>query len=336
MPAHDPTLNPSITMSTQVPEGHSVLPPADAAALYDAFITTVRERASRPELLIEAALPPGEDLATLDILKSWLDSFRPLPPTVVAELQQLYTVRLTYHSNALEGNTLSQHETEMVLSHGVTIGGKTVIEHLEVIGHRDAMRHMEELATHHMPVGEWEIKNLHSLILLPVDGASGTNEAGRYRTLDVRAAGTEHVYPPHYEVPELMAEFAAWIASDEAQALHPVELATQVHYRLVSIHPFRDGNGRTGRLLMNLFLLRAGYPIAVITNARRAAYLDALVYGQSHQDDTHRLTDLVAGACRESLLETLALLSTAGDSRGQGAPFYRALLAALPAEPEGS
>lgn len=279
--------------------------------------------------LIEAALPAGEGLAALDTLKSWLDSFRPLPPAVVAELKQLYTVRLTYHSNAIEGNTLTQHETEMVLSHGITIGGKTLVEHLEVIGHRDAMQYMEELAAQNTPVGEWEIKNLHSLILLPVDGATGTSEAGHYRNLDVRTAGTEHVYPPHYQVPELMAEFAAWIASPEVQTLHPIEFASQAHFRVVSIHPFRDGNGRAGRLLMNLFLVRAGYPIAVITNARRAEYIEALVYGQSHADDSSALTGLIRQACRESLLETLALLSTAGESRGRGAAFYRALFPLL-------
>lgn len=265
----------------------------EAERLYDAFQTRVQWQYLDVAALIEGAMPPSatlaEQLVALDVLKSWLDSFRPLPAAVGAELKQLYTVRLTYHSNALEGNILSQHETEMVLSHGMTIGGKTVIEHLEVIGHRDAMQYMEELAAQSTPMGKWEIRNLHNLILSPVDSASGLNqmgqsgtshsgEAGRYRTLDVRAAGTEHIYPPHYQVPEMMAEFASWIASDDAQALHPVEYATQVHYRLVSIHPFRDGNGRAGRLLMNMFLMRAGYPIAVITNARRAQYLAALIY----------------------------------------------------------
>jgi hypothetical protein len=317
---------------------------ANASVLYDVFIAEVQRRSTAsgampsaiPAELIEATLPVSDGWAVLDTLKSWLDSFRPLPPAVVAELKQLYTVRLTYHSNAIEGNTLSQNETEMILSHGVTIGGKTVIEHLEVIGHRDAMRYMEELAAQSTPVGEWEIKNLHSLILLPVDGASGTSEAGRYRTLDVRAAGTEHIYPPHYQVPTLMTEFATWLVSDTAKKLHPVELATQAHYRLVSIHPFRDGNGRAGRLLMNLFLVRAGYPIAIITNNQRIQYLNALVYGQSHEDDASQLTALIAQACRESMMETLALLSTAGDSRGMGAPFYRALVSQFQTDPQNN
>lgn len=311
------------------------LPPADAAALYDAFMAEVQERGIEPSALIEAALArlPLEGFAQLDTLKSWLDSFRPLPPAVVAELKKLYTVRLTYHSNAIEGNTLSQHETEMVLAHGVTIGGKTLVEHLEVIGHRDAMEYVEELSSQETPIGEWELKNLHSLILRPVDQATSLNEAGRYRTLDVRAAGTEYVYPPHFRVADLMAEFAAWLDSAAAKALHPLQYAAQAHYRLVTIHPFRDGNGRAARLLMNLFLLRAGYPITVLTNERRTAYIDALVYGQNHDDDTSPLAQLVAQACRTSLVDYLSLLATAGESRGSGAAFYRAVLSSPVASP---
>lgn len=184
---------------------------------------------------------------------------------------------------------------------------------------------MEELAQVETSIGEREIKDLHSLILRPVDQATGHNEAGQYRTLDARAAGTGHTYPPHYQMRELMEEFAAWLNSDAAKALHPVQYASEAHFRFVSIHPFRDGNGRAGRLLMNLCLLRAGYPITVITNARRAEYIDALTYGQSH-NDASRLMRLVAGACRESFVEYLRLPATAGESRGSGGAFYREVL----------
>lgn len=303
---------------------------ADADALYDEFQARARMRLGDITSWIASALPESislsEQLAELTQMKAWLDSFRPLPSSVVEEIRHFYRISLTYHSNAIEGNTLTQSETEMVLSQGVTVGGKTLVEHLEVIGHRDAMGYMEELAGEETPLGERAIKNLHSLILRPVDQATGKQEAGRYRTLDVRAAGTEHIYPPHYQLVELMDEFTLWLGSDDAHALHPVEFASEAHFRLVSIHPFRDGNGRTGRLLMNLCLLRAGYPITVITNARRAEYIAALVYGQSHGGDTGLLTLLVAQACRESFVEYLRLLATAGESRGRGAAFYRALL----------
>jgi Fic family protein len=311
-----------------------------AGRLYERYLGALRmhgvDDSAGP---INARLPAAPDmdlneiLQQLDTLKGWLDSFRPLPPAVVAELKHLYDVRFTYHSNAIEGNTLTQSETEMVLTHGITVGGKTLVEHLEVVGHKDAIDYVEELAQQGTPIGEWEIKGLHSLILRGVDQVTGQNEAGRYRTLDVRAAGTEHVYPPHYRLPELMEGFVAWLSSGAAAGQHPVEYAAEAHYRFVSIHPFRDGNGRAGRLLMNLVLLRAGYPIAVIPNERRGEYIDALVHaqehGQEHGGDTGRLTRLIALACRESFVEYLRTLSTAADSQGRGLPFYQEMVAFL-------
>src|SRR5262245_56447447 len=267
----------------------------------------------------ELTMTISERLRQLDRLKYWLDGLRPFPPAVVAELKKLYDVRFTYHSNAIEGNTLTQSETEMVLEHGITIGGKTLAEHLEVIGHKEAIDYVEELAGQKTTIGEREIKDLHSLIIRGID----RNEAGRYRTLDVRAAGTEHVYPPHLRLRELMENFVYWLNSSDAAKLHPVEFASEAHYRFVSIHPFRDGNGRVGRLLMNLTLLRHGYPIAVIANERRKEYIDALVYAQDHQDDTSALLELVADTSRASLIEYLRTLSTAEGSRVKDMPFYQ-------------
>lgn len=298
----------------------------DAAALFDEFMARLREQGD-VTARIKAASPLASELNGLDELKFWLDEFRPLPREVIEELRHFYTVQLTFHSNALEGNTLSQSETELVLSHGITVGGHSLTEHLEVIGHRDAMAYMDELARDETPIGEREIKDLHALIVRPIQSATRGIEAGRFRSLDVRAAGTNHLYPPHYRVQELMDEFVAWLRSDESKGLHPVVLAAQAHFRFVSIHPFRDGNGRTARLLMNLLLLRAGFPIAVISNARRSDHIAALVQGQQAGDGAGPLSALVAGACRESLVETLRLLATAPSSRGLNAPFYRALLA---------
>lgn len=304
--------------------------------LYDEFQLRVRSQRADVGVWIRDALPVAEglpgQLAVLDLLKSWLDAFRPLPAVVVDEMRHYYTVSLTYNSNAIEGNTLTQNETEMVLSRGITIAGKLLVEHLEVIGHRDAMGYMEELAAQDSSLGEREIKDLHSLILRPVVQISGKQEGGVYRTVDVRAAGTGHVYPPSYQLLELMTGFANWLQSDDARRLHPVEFASEVHFRFVSIHPFLDGNGRTARLLMNLCLLRAGYPIAVITNARRAEYINALIYGQDQMKenspwgDANRLTALVAEACEESLIDYLRMLATAGESRGAGEKFYRDVL----------
>ena len=250
----------------------------------------------------------------IDKLKGWLDGFRPLDPTIVAELKKRYDVQFTYNSNAIEGNTLTQSETELVLTKGITIGGKTLDEHLEVIGHQEAIAYIEALAQQETEIKEWEIKQIHNLILRKIN----PEEAGSYRTLDVMAAGTNYRYPPHYLLSQLMYDFVTWLNAEEALGLHPIEYATIAHYRFVSIHPFRDGNGRTGRLLMNLLLIRSGYPIVVIDNQIRNDYINALVYGQQNQDDLSELLDLVCDATIGSLLETLGVVVTAKSSEGKG------------------
>jgi Fic family protein len=266
-----------------------------------------------------------EKFEQVDKLKGWLDSFRPLSSLVVAELKQLYDVQFTYNSNAIEGNTLTQSETELVLSKGITIDGKTLQEHLEVVGHKDAIDYIETLAQQNSALSEWEIKQIHNLILRAI----APEEAGRYRQLDVKAAGTNYLYPPHYLLPQLMTEFIDWLNSEQAQTLHPIEYATTVHFHFVSIHPFRDGNGRTARLLMNLLLLRAGYPIVIISNSVRKDYIDAIIHGQRNQNDISQLLTLVLNATKSSLIETLRLVATAADSRGKGMPFYEEMIAFL-------
>jgi Fic family protein len=258
-------------------------------------------------------------LERIDKLKVWLDGFRPLDSTLVVELKKLYDVRFTYNSNAIEGNTLTQSETELVLTKGITVGGKTLDEHLEVVGHKEAIDYIENLAQRDTEINEWEIKQIHNLILRKIN----PEEAGCYRTLDVMAAGTNYHYPPHYLLSQLMRDFALWLNSDSALRLHPVEYATMAHYRFVSIHPFRDGNGRTARLLMNLLLIRAGYPIVVIDNQIRNDYINALAYGQQNQDDLSQLLGLIFDATISSLVEFLRLLVTASSSRGKGQTFYQ-------------
>jgi Fic family protein len=211
------------------------------------------------------------------------------------------------------------------LSKGITIDGKTLQEHLEVVGHKDAIDYIETLAQQNSALSEWEIKQIHNLILRAI----APEEAGRYRQLDVKAAGTNYLYPPHYLLPQLMTEFIDWLNSEQAQTLHPIEYATTVHFHFVSIHPFRDGNGRTARLLMNLLLLRAGYPIVIISNSVRKDYIDAIIHGQRNQNDISQLLTLVLNATKSSLIETLRLVATAADSRGKGMPFYEEMIAFL-------
>lgn len=305
-----------------------------AAELYDSLLYKLRARPSlrinialADMLPIESSMSLSEQLAQIDRLKGWLDSFRPLPADVLAELKQRYDVRLTYTSNAIEGNTLTQSETELVLAKGITVGGKTLAEHLEVVGHKEAIDYIETLSQAETPIGEWEIRQIHSLIVRKISPI----EAGRYRQLDVKAAGSDHVYPPHYLLPELMSEFVTWLAASQSEQ-HPVAYASEAHYRFVAIHPFADGNGRTGRLLMNLLLLRAGFPIAIISNEQRQAYIEALMEGQKSPQNLTSLLTLICEAVRESLIETLSVVASASSSKGRGKPFYQEVIAFLAAD----
>ncbi|MCT7975781.1 Fic family protein [Laspinema olomoucense] len=296
-----------------------------SSRLYGKFIQQLRGLSQQKDLSVTALITHyllmnyQLKLEQIDKLKSWLDGFRPFEPMMLAELKQLYDVRFTYNSNAIEGNTLTQSETELVLTKGITVGGKTLDEHLEVIGHKEAIDYIEGLAQKDTEINQWEIKQIHNLILRKIN----PDEAGSYRNLDVMAAGTNYRYPPHYLLSQLMADFVTWLNSDAALALHPVEYATMAHYRFVSIHPFRDGNGRTARLLMNLLLIRTGYPIVVIDNQIRNDYINALAYGQQNQDDLIQLFDLVCGATIRSLVEVLSLLVTASSSIEKGPGFYQ-------------
>ena len=293
--------------------------------LYENFMRRLMGLSQQANFSLSAAI---EDYLTMnyrlkleriDKLKAWLDEFRPFEPAIVAELKKLYDVRFTYNSNAIEGNTLTQSETELVLTKGITVGGKTLDEHLEAIGHKEAIDYIEHLAQKDTKINEWEIKQIHNLILRKIN----PEEAGSYRTLDVMAAGTNYRYPPHYLLSQLMGDFVSWLNSEAALSLHPVEYASIAHYRFVSIHPFRDGNGRSARLLMNLLLIRSGYPIVVINNQVRNNYINALAYGQQNQDDLSQLYDLVFDAAIASLVEVLRLLVTASSSRGKGQAFYQ-------------
>jgi Fic family protein len=237
-------------------------------------------------------------LAELTVAHEWLQAIRPLPLEVIDELRHRYEIALTHHSTAIEGNTLTQSETQIVIEKGITIGGKSLVEHLEVIGHKEALDFVLELAKTSSKIGEREIREIQSLVMK----GQGNGNSGRYRTLDVKAAGTEFVYPSHLKVPELMATFADWLAN--RNSAHPVEFAAEAHLRFVTIHPFRDGNGRVGRLLMNLLLVRSGYPIAVLAVSQRPAYIASLEKAQS-TGNREPLDTLVRDAVANTLRDTL-------------------------------
>jgi cell filamentation protein, protein adenylyltransferase len=206
----------------------------------------------------------------LDAQKARLDALRPLPPALASNLHDDLVLRWTYNSNAIEGNTLTLKETKVVLE-GITVGGKLLREHFEAINHRDAILYLEQLVQADESLTEWQVRNIHQLVLKNVDDEN----AGRYRSINVRMAGAEHRPPNALHVPEQMEALISWYHAAAAH-LHPVERAARFHADFVKIHPFVDGNGRTARLLMNLELLKAGFPAAVVAVEQRLRYYETL------------------------------------------------------------
>lgn len=209
-------------------------------------------------------------LAEIDAAKARLDALRiGNNPALIHALD----IEYTFESNRIEGNTLTLRETGLVIDKGLTVGGKSMREHLEAINHYEAVVLLRELVQAKTALSESLVKQLHGLILRGID----RENAGRYRGLPVLIAGSRHTPPQPWQVPQLMEECFRFYEGQCAQ-LHPVQLAAEMHERIVTIHPFIDGNGRTSRLVMNLILLQNGYPIATIPGdtENRLAYYAAL------------------------------------------------------------
>jgi len=209
--------------------------------------------------------------------KHRIDRLRPLSPEGLKNLEHYYDVEITYASNAIEGNTLSPVETTLVIEHGVTISGKPLKDHLEALDHYDAIRYVRELAREKTQLSEAEVRDLHRLVVQ----RSRPDIAGRYADLAryVRTESGRHEFPSPAEIPALMGDFAKWLGT----APDTPEAAFTAHRRLVDIHPFNDGNGRCARLLMNLILIRGGYPPIAVRPEDRPAYIRALQRSQAGQ-----------------------------------------------------
>ncbi|KIV56491.1 cell filamentation protein Fic [Aneurinibacillus migulanus] len=237
------------------------------------------------------------DFSILTQLKNQLDKHRPLPAAAVRNLKEVFRVEWTYNSNAIEGNTLSLMETKIVLEEGLTIGGKKLREHLEVINHAEAIDYIESLIEQQIDLDEKIIKDVHYLVLKGIDNEN----AGRYRQINVGISGSQH-QPPHFlAVSEQMNDLLTWYHKQKDK-LHPVELAALFHFKLVYIHPFSDGNGRTSRLLMNFILMSNGYPPAIVKAeaAKRIAYYQALETASINQETT-LFIQLIAECVEESV-----------------------------------
>ena len=223
----------------------------------------------------------NRDLLTkIDRNAAAIRAYRPLSESEVRELDAYYKIGTTYSSNALEGNSLTISETKVLLEDGITVGGKPIRDCYEATGHARAYDYMLTIArSNSLSISEDVIRHLHYLFYNGIDPET----AGEYRKGQVFITGTEYVPPAAEEVPECMAALVTEMA-DQQGKLHPVELAAYAHRRLVDIHPFRDGNGRTARLLMNLILINQGYCIVSIPPVLRHNYVVAL---QQAQRETH-------------------------------------------------
>jgi Fic family protein len=233
-------------------------------------------------------------LTRIEEKKAKLDSLRPLPSAAMNQLKEQFTVEWIYNSNAIEGSTLTLRETQLILETGMTIGGKSLREHFEVINHKDAIEYVESLADQGEPITAFHVRQIHKLVLTQIDDEN----AGQYRKTQVRIVGAKHVPPESWDIPHHMADWESWL-KDSEKKIQPVEVAALAHHRLTEIHPFIDGNGRTARLVMNLILFRHGYPPAVILRVNRKQYYRVLMQADSGKAEP--LVNFVGRAVERSL-----------------------------------
>ena len=217
-----------------------------------------------------------DKLTQCEINQQELWSYRPLSPETLQSLKEYYRVGTTFTSNALEGNSLTESETKVIIEDGLTIEGKPLRDVYEAVGHAKAYDYMYELS-HNEPLTEEVICNLHKLFYQQMD----SERAGQYRKVPVFISGSQYSVSPVAEIGKRMKQLVQWYNNNENK-LHPVVLAAELHKRFVFIHPFIDGNGRMARLLMNLSLMRNDYNIAIIPAVTRAEYISALE--QAHND----------------------------------------------------
>lgn len=244
-------------------------------------------------------------LQECDTLKTRLSGLSPLPAESLKKIEEAFAIEYTYESNRIEGNTLTLQETELVVNEGVTVAGKSMREHLEAINHAEAIDYIRDFAKNGVEISEKTIKEIHALILHGID----RENAGHYRTVPVMISGSSYTPPQPYLLDKQMEDFMICFQEMKTEHVHPVLIAAYLHDELVRIHPFIDGNGRTSRLLMNLYLLRNGYTLVSLKGADEAklAYYKALE--SSHMEKCpEAFQRLVAEAETASLWRYLSIL----------------------------
>ena len=240
-------------------------------------------------------------LNEIDALKAKLDQFRQFDSYRIAQALEL---EYTFESNRIEGNTMTLRETDLVINEGLTISGKSMREHLEVINHQEAIAYIKHLIDKNTTLNEREVLSVHNLILRGIN----PEDAGRYRRVQVMIKGSSYMPPQPFLVSKEMEAFFIWFETNK-NTLHPIVLAAELHERLVTIHPFIDGNGRTSRLIMNLILLQNGYVIANIKGDydSRMQYYNALETAQTKNNKDDFLL-FIAQIEKESLERYLEII----------------------------
>ncbi|RTQ50278.1 Fic family protein [Hymenobacter gummosus] len=229
-----------------------------------------------------------DQLARIDSLQQQIDALRPLPPDVQARIFQKFRLDWNYHSNSIEGNSLTYGETVAFIMEGVTAKGKPLKDHLDLRGHNQAIDVLQDMIRNaEAELTERDIRELHSIIMaepyeVTVETSAGPQrrliEPGQYKTMPnhtLTGTGETHYYATPEETPGKMHDLIEWYRSHRA-ALHPLVLAAQFHHRFVAIHPFDDGNGRMTRLLTNMLLMKAGYPPIVVKTEEKREYYAVL------------------------------------------------------------
>ena len=237
-----------------------------------------------------------------------LNKLRPLPKSAVQKLREKFQIEMTYNSNAIEGNSLTLKETFLVINEGITVKGKPLKDHIEAKDHHYALEYLYDLIDKDKKhtISEMLIRNLHQIIIHETD----KEWAGRYRNANVIIGGAKHTPPDALQVPQKMKALISWLKTQKNK-INIIELSALLHHKLVHIHPFFDGNGRTARLTMNLLLMQAGYPLVIILKNDRKKYYDVLNKADSGKYEP--LVKFIAQSIERSLdiyLKTLTPATT--------------------------
>ena len=240
-------------------------------------------------------------------LKVKLNEYRPLTSEEVRRLRDEFLIDFTYNSNAIEGNTLTLQETALILKEGITINEKPLKEHLEIVGHKDAFYYIEGLVKEKVELSEKVIKDIHTLVLM-----DKPQDRGIYRRIPVTILGIVHELPQPYLVPIMMEQLIDEY-NNEMKNKHIIEKVALFHLKFEGIHPFIDGNGRTGRLILNLELMKEGYPPINIKFKDRRKYYDCFTDYHLKKGDSSMITAMVTKHIEEELEKYISVLEVANN-----------------------